>query len=98
MFLILRYLYYYLLAGKVFPKHDIRVFSTLSFLTAFGFFIHLLLDCLLAFNYKMTWIWGFPLSFCPAPPDPYLVMALDGVFLLGWLVYDTFDRKRTASS
>ena len=60
---------------------------------AAGWFTHILLDCAVAGDYRLTFFPGYPLNFCPQPWSKDSLLSLDAIILVLWLIHEEWARK-----
>jgi len=60
---------------------------------AFGWLIHLVLDCAIASDYGLTLFPGIPLNFCPHPFSSEAMMGIDAIVLILWLIHEEYAHK-----
>ena len=84
LFLFLRKKDYKILKWDV-PKQAIIMFF---FALAFGWFMHILLDCALAADGYLNLIPSIPLKLCPSPFSNNVLQGFDAVILVLWLIHE----------
>ncbi len=68
--------------------------SKIFYVIAFGWFIHLVLDCLYGGSSSFLWPFDGGISFCPAKPlDDLYAMGIDAILLVAWLVHEEVQKK-----
>ena len=60
---------------------------------AFGWFMHVFLDCMVAADHNLSVIPFFPLNICPAPWSPDALAGLDAIILIAWLVHEQWKHE-----
>jgi membrane-bound metal-dependent hydrolase YbcI (DUF457 family) len=85
----------------IIPKKKYQIFkwnvskdAMVTFFTvvAFGWFLHIFLDCTFSSDGLLTVVPGVPLT-CPAPIGNQFVMGLDAIILLAWLIHEQWRHK-----
>ena len=89
LFLFLRKKDYKILKWDV-PKQAIMMFF---FALAFGWFMHILLDCALAADGYLNLIPSIPLGFCPHPFTSDVLAGFDAVILILWLIHEQWKHE-----
>jgi membrane-bound metal-dependent hydrolase YbcI (DUF457 family) len=72
------------------PKDAIVMFFLA---VAFGWFMHILLDCSLAADGLLTLVPGVPLAICPHPFGQDVLAGFDAIILLLWLVHEQWKHE-----
>lgn len=67
---------------------DKRAITLFFFALAFGWFIHIALDCTLAADGYLNLIPTIPLKFCPHPFSNQVLAGFDAVILVLWLIHE----------
>ena len=89
IFLFIRKDDYEILKWSV-PKQAIVMFF---FALAFGWFIHIALDCGLAADGYLNLIPSIPLNFCPSPFTNQALAGFDAIILILWLIHEQYYHK-----
>ena len=83
-------------------KQDYKIFSwmvqkrdiVLFFMAvAFGWFMHVFLDCVVAADHNLSVFPMFPINMCPAPFSPDMLAGLDAIILIVWLVHEQWRHE-----
>jgi len=89
IFLIIRKGEYKILRWNV-PKQAIAMFFLAL---AFGWFMHITLDCALASDGYLNLIPSMPLQFCPHPFGNEVLAGFDAIILILWLIHEQWRHK-----
>ena len=60
---------------------------------AFGWFVHIGLDCALAADGYLNLIPSIPLKFCPHPFSNEAILGFDAIILMLWLLHEQWKHK-----
>lgn len=77
----------YKIGKLVVPKIAIVMFFLAM---AFGWFMHISLDCALASDGYLNLIPSIPLNFCPHPFNNEFLAGFDAIILVAWLVHEQY--------
>ena len=72
------------------PKN---AFAMLFLALAFGWFMHIALDCALAADGYLNLIPSVPLSFCPHPFSNQALVGFDAIILVLWLIHEQWKHE-----
>ena len=89
MFLLFRKEKYKIVIWNM-PK---SVFAMLFFALAFGWFMHIALDCALAADGYLNLIPSIPLNFCPHPFSNQALLGIDAIILVLWLMHEQWKHE-----
>ena|SRR3989338_6923595 len=84
VFLLLRKEEYKILKWNV-PK---QAFAMFFLAMAFGWLIHIVLDCALAADGYLNLVPLIPLTFCPSPFGNNVLAGFDAIILVAWLIHE----------
>lgn len=70
-----------------------RAFFMFFLAIAFGWFMHIGLDCALAADGYLNLIPSVPLKFCPSPFSNQALVGFDAIILVLWLIHEQWKHK-----
>ena len=89
IFLLLRKNEYKILKWNMSKQAIVMLFFAL----AFGWFMHVALDCTLAADGYLNLIPSIPLKFCPHPFSNQAIVGFDAIILVLWLIHEQWRHK-----
>ena len=70
-----------------------QAFAMFFLAMAFGWLMHIALDCTLAADGYLNLIPTIPLKFCPSPFSNQAIVGFDAIILVLWLVHEQWKHK-----
>jgi len=80
----------YKILGWNAPKQAFAMFFSAM---AFGWFMHIALDCALAADGFLNLIPTIPLKFCPSPFSNQALAGFDAIILVAWLIHEQWKHE-----